>query len=93
MVCKISPITTRKNDSIVAVLYKIIDKYNYEGIEYPTSYEDIYNFEKINKICIYAYEIHIDKIIKAKEGLAEYILNDTIYVLRIENNEHHIIYT
>ena len=93
MVCKISPFTTRKNDSRVTVLNKIIDKYNYEGIEYPTSYEDIYNFEKLSKICIYVYEIPNDKIIKSKEGLAEYILNDKIYLLRIEDNENHLIYT
>ena len=68
-----------KNDIRLANLLRIIDAYNYEGIEYPTSYEDIYTSEKINEICIYVYEIHNDKVIKAKEGLAEYILNYKIY--------------
>ena len=35
-----------------------------------------------------------DKAIQAKEGLAEYILNDKVYLLRIEDNEKsHYVHT
>ena len=41
-----------KNESRITKLSDVNDKYNYESMEYPTSYADIYNFEKINEICI-----------------------------------------
>ena len=41
----------------ISALKKVQDKYNYDGIEFPVSYDDIYKFEKLNNICIYVYSI------------------------------------
>ena len=82
-----------KNASRICKLKKVVDKYNYEEIEYPTSYDDIYRFEELNKVCIYVFTLtENNDIIKDKEGTANYIHNELIYLLRIEEegNSHYI---
>ena len=64
-----------KNSHRITSLAKVKDKYNYDMIEYPVSYDDIYNFERNNKICIYVYSVYQNAAILEKEGLAEYILD------------------
>ena len=70
------------------------DKYNYEGINYPASYEDIKVFEENNKIGVVVYAIDEENcIIKEYHGNKEYLLNERIYLLRIEDKEKsHFVY-
>ena len=82
-----------KNASRICKLKNVVDKYNYEGIEYPTSYDDIYNFEEINKVCVYVYTLaENNSIIIDTEGTAEYAMNEIIHLLRIEeeDNSHYV---
>ena len=41
----------------ISALKKIEDKYDYSGIEFPASYEDIYKFEDLNKVCVFIYAL------------------------------------
>ena len=70
------------------------DKYNYEGVNYPASYDDIKIFEENNKIGIVVYAIdEQNSIIKEYHGNKEYLLNERIYLLRIEDKEKsHFVY-
>jgi len=93
MVHEISPDEERKNDDRLSVLHKIEDKYDYSCITFPASYEDIEKFEEINKVCIFIYTIEQEGIITDKKGNGNYIMNDCIYLLRIENQEQsHYVY-
>jgi hypothetical protein len=91
-----------KNDDRTCNLINVKDKYDYSGITYPTSLEDIKIFEEINKVCIFVYEIIerkdektnevINDIIPCRRGNFNYILDDGIYLLRVEegDNSHYI---
>ena len=70
------------------------DKYNYEGVNYPASYDDIKIFEENNKIGVVVYAIdEQNSIIKEYHGNKEYLLNERIYLLRIEDKEKsHFVY-
>ena len=82
-----------KHDDRLTVLHKIEDKYDYSCITFPASYEDIEKFEEINKVCIFIYTIEQEGIITDKKGNGNYIMNDCIYLLRIENQEQsHYVY-
>ena len=79
----------------VTVLDKIKDKYNYGDIQFPADYEAIKTFEDLNQVCIYVYiyDEETNQILLDKPGKAEYIVNDCIYLLRIEkDNQSHYIY-
>ena len=79
----------------VTVLDKIKDKYNYGDIQFPADYESIKHFEDLNQVCIYVYiyDEESDQILLDKPGKADYIVNDCIYLLRIEkDNQSHYIY-
>jgi hypothetical protein len=91
-----------KNDARTCNLINVKDKYNYSEITYPTSLEDIKIFEENNKVCIFVYEI-IDRkdeatnevvsdIIPCKRGNFNYLLDECIYLLRVEegDNSHYI---
>ena len=45
------------HDSRLSKLKKISDKYNYDGVEFPASYEAISAFEGNNSVCIFIYEL------------------------------------
>ena len=77
----------QKNDDRITALQKLTDKYDYTGIDFPTSYDDIEKFEETNNVCIYVYKIdeESDDIVAEKPGRAQYLLNDCIYLLRIED--------
>jgi hypothetical protein len=77
----------------ISALKKVQDKYNYDGIEFPVSYDDIYKFEELNNICIYVYSIDDDKVILDKPGSLDYLQTDIAYLLRIEDeNKSHYVY-
>jgi len=82
-----------KNDTRLSALKNINDKYSYEDITFLVSYEDITLFADMNKVFIFVYEIEDDKIVKSREGNTDYILNEIVYLLRIEENDKaHYIY-
>ncbi|MFM7977723.1 MAG: hypothetical protein ACKPKO_00265, partial [Candidatus Fonsibacter sp.] len=82
-----------KHDTRLSALKKINDKYSFEDITFLVSYEDITLFEDMNKVCLSVYEIEDDKIVKSREGNIDYILNEIVYLLRIEENDkaHYIL--
>ena len=41
----------------ISALKKIEDKSDYSGIEFPASYEDIYKFEDLNKVCVFIFTL------------------------------------
>ena len=41
-----------KSGDRVGVLKKVDDKYNWENVSFPTSFDDILTFESKNSICI-----------------------------------------
>ena len=73
---------------------KVEEKYNYDGIEFPASYEAISAFEDINRVCIFIYELDSeDKIRLGQRGNIAYLTTDLIYLLRTEvDNKSHYIY-
>ena len=83
-----------KHDYKISVLKKVEDKFNYDGVDFPASYDDIKTFEDINTVCVNVYVIGDDNSIKSDYmGNIEYIKNDVIYLLRIEDEEEsHYVY-
>jgi hypothetical protein len=57
----------KKNDDRISVLKNIEDKYNYEGIEFPVTFDDITKFEDNNQVCIFVYYIDDDNNIIKEE--------------------------
>ena len=51
-------------DSRFSKLKKVADKYNYDGMEFPASYEAISAFEDNNRVCIFIYELDSDEQIR-----------------------------
>ena len=81
-----------KHNDRTTVLQKIHDKYNY-NISYPTTFEDIDRFAIDNQVSVFVYYISDDDSIRTKKRAnPDYILNDVVYLLRIENddNAHYI---
>ena len=77
------------------VLSKLPDKYIYiYNINYPTNFEDITRFESDHEIAVFVYYINDDGTIRTEKlGDPDFILNDVIYLLRIENEDNaHYIY-
>jgi hypothetical protein len=65
----------------ISVLKKLEDKYNFEGVDYPVSYDDIKVFEENNKVGVVVYGIDDEKsIVKEYHGNKDYLLNDRIYL-------------
>jgi hypothetical protein len=84
-----------KNDDRISVLSKVEDKYNYDGIEFPVSFNDITKFENNNQVCIFVYYIDDkNKIVKERNGNTNYFNKDVVYLLRIEDDssKSHYIY-
>ena len=52
------------HDSRLSKLKKVADKYNYDGMEFPASYEAISAFEDNNRVCIFIYELDSDEQIR-----------------------------
>ena len=47
----------KKNAQNISALKKVVDKYDYSDMSFRTNYEDIENFEEINQVCIFVYEL------------------------------------
>ena len=82
-----------KHDDRISKLKQVDDKFDYTGLSYPVSFEDIKLFENNNKIAVFVYYINDENIIaKEKNGNPEY-RNNIIYLLRIEDdNKSHYVY-
>jgi hypothetical protein len=83
-----------KHDDRITVLRKLDDKYDYSNIQYPASHEDINVFEENNKVSMFVYNIDEDNSIREEyRGNVNYISNDIIYLLRIEQEDQsHYVY-
>jgi hypothetical protein len=46
-----------KHDDRITVLKKVEDKFIYDGINYPTTFDDITRFEDLNEVSIFVYGI------------------------------------
>ena len=51
-----------KHSDRLSVLKKVEDKYNYDNMHFPTSYDDIKTFEENNKVCVMVYTTSTDTI-------------------------------
>ena len=82
-----------KHDDRITVLKKVKDNFNYDGINFPTSYDDIAHFEKVNKVSIFIYVIgQKGQILKERCGCIEYA-NKPILLLRLEDEDKsHYVY-
>ena len=95
MVHEVPPVQQSKNDMRVTALKTVQDKYNYDRIQYPVSYDDISVCEEQNQVCIYVYEINEsnNKIDESKKGICNCITNEIIYLLRIDKDgKSHYVY-
>ena len=85
MVYEISSIKTRKKDYRISKLKQVVDKFDYTGLSYPVSFEDIKLVENNNKVAVFVYYINEDNII-AKEKMEIQITNATIAMFLKFNN-------
>ena len=47
----------------------------------------------MNKVCVFVHDIDEDIFVKSKEGNTDHLLNDLVYLLRVEENDRaHYIY-
>ena len=77
----------------VTALKKVQDKYNYDGVNFPASLQDIEQFEHNNKIAVFVYSLNDkDKIFREKLGNPDYFTNHVMYLLRldVEDKSHYI---
>ena len=70
-----------KHADRTTVLNNINAKYNYDGMVFPADYTSITVFEKLNKVCIFTYEIDEGKLRLSKAGKIEYLTLDLVYLL------------
>ena len=71
----LSPNRKTKHSDRITVLKKVEDKYNYEGVNIPASFDDITTFENNNKICvnIFGYSEEKNEINPNRLGHIPYI--------------------
>ena len=65
----------------------------YDGINYPTTFDDITRFEDLNEVSIFVYGIGKNgNIVKERNGNYNY-RNNTIMLLMLEDGENsHYVY-
>ena len=82
-----------KHDDRITVLNKVEDKFIYDGINYPTTFDDITRFEDLNEVSISVYGIGKNwNIVKERNGNYNY-RNNTIMLLLLEDGENsHYVY-
>ena len=83
-----------KHDSRVTVLKKVADKYKWEGIGFPASFNDVEKFEHLNQVCINVWGIsEANEVHPLRLGSIPYIKNDTINLLLLHDGEKgHYVY-
>ena len=84
-----------KNCDRLSVLKKVEDKYNWEGVNFPTTLDDIQTFEDNNKVCVNVFIHKGEKEIDpCRLGTIQYVKNDNINLLLIKDEDvnGHFIY-
>jgi hypothetical protein len=85
-----------KHSHRITVLDKIEDKYDYGQLSYPTSLEDIRQFEDDNKITLNIFCLDSNqKVITSQEGNVLHCRNEIVNLLYIQDEEEeqgHFIY-
>ena len=83
-----------KNGDRVSVLNKIKDKYNWEGVNFPTGFNDIETFENNNKVCVNVWQYENGKTFNPlRLGNIQFVKNDNINLLLLTQGEKsHYIY-
>ena len=76
------------------MLKKLDDKYNYDGVNFPTSHADIERFEENNQVAVFVYCLGDDgSVINDKKGNREHVMKSCLYLLRVEKDDKsHYIY-
>jgi len=78
----------KKNDHRISALKKVKDKYDYGDMSFPADFESIEKFEIKNQVCIYIYSMNDENEIRlSKAGNIDYINQDLIYLLTLEDND------
>jgi hypothetical protein len=74
-------------------LKKLEDKFNYEGVEFPATFEDIKRFELNNGVAVFVYCLgEQGKVVKERNGNPKF-RDKPIYLLRVEaSGQAHYIY-
>ena len=52
----------------IRVLKKVQDKYNWEGVNFPATLEDVQTFENNNKVCVHIF-LHLKENIYRQTSL------------------------
>jgi hypothetical protein len=83
-----------KHSHRLTVLEKLEDKFNYESITYPTSLQDIQQFEEDNEITINVFTIKGgDELVNLQDGDVQHCRKGMVNLLFIEEGEQgHYIY-
>ena len=91
LVCKIQCIV--QTNAALTVLSKLKDKLIYDDVQFPVSFDDIIDFGNKNEFGVVVYGLDNNNIVREYHGNIGSLLNDTIYLIRIENaNTSHYIY-
>ena len=70
----------------LSVLKKVEDKYNWEGVNFPATFEDITTFENNNKVCVNIYGHSGEReITPIRLGTIPYVKNDNINLLLVKD--------
>ena len=83
-----------KHGERLSVVKKVVDKYDWSNIGFPTSFEDITTFEHNNKVCVNIYGHSNEREINPiRLGALSYVKNDNINLLLLkdeEDNGHYV---
>ena len=83
--------TKENNCDRLTVFNKLEDIYNYDNVQFPASFGDINIFEINNKFGVIVFGFDNDNIVREYHGNKDNLLNDTINLLRTENEKRRII--
>ena len=72
----------------LSVLKTVEDKYDWKGVNFPTSFDDIQTFENNNKVCVNIYGHSGEREINPlRLGTIPYVKNDNINLLLIKDED------
>ena len=74
----------------ITKLQQITAKYNYDGMTFHDNYQCIQPVEDLNSVCTCIYELDDDNIRLIQAGNIDYLTNDFMYLLRIDDQEDQI---
>ena len=84
----------KKHSDRVSALKKLEDKYNWNGVGFPASFNDITTFENNNRVCVNIYSYNGEEINPIRLGAIAFVKNDNINLLFIkgDNFNGHYVY-